>query len=109
MTDLWKEGGVHAFLGRFTAEVDPVSGLGELTLLGLDQDGGAHILHLLFSVPVGPYDPDRRFFGCWGELPPEGLLAITNIPLASFAALRVVSTVSREDHQVNLEGVPPSG
>ena len=108
-TDLQKGGGLHAFLGRLTAEAAPVPGLAELTLLGVDQDGGAHILHSLFSVPVGPYDPDRRLFGCHGELPTEGLPAITEIPVASFVALRAVSAVSREDHRVHLEGVPPSG
>ena len=29
--------------------------------------------------------------------------------MTSFAALRAVSAVSREDHRVHLEGVPPSG
>ena len=87
----------------------PVLGLAELTLMGVEWDRGAHILHSLFSVPVGPYDPDRRLFGCRGELPPEGLPAITNIPVASFAALRAVSALSREDHRVHLEGPPPSG
>ena len=96
-------------LGRLTAEVAPVPRLAELTLLGVDQDRGAHILHLLFSVPVGPYDPDRRLFGCHGELPTEGIPAITEIPVASFVALHAVSAVSREDQQVHLEGVPPSG
>ena len=67
--DLRKGGGLHAFLGRLTAEAAAVPGLAELTLLGVDQDGGAHILHSLFSVLVGPYDPDRRLFGCRGELP----------------------------------------
>ena len=57
-TDLRKGGGLHAFLGRLTAEAAAVPGLAELTLLGVDQDGGAHILHSLFSVPVVPYDPD---------------------------------------------------
>ena len=106
--DLRKGGGVHAFLGRLTAEAAPVLGLTELKLLGVERDGGGHILHWFFSVPVGPYDPDRRLFGCCGELPPEGLPAITEILVASFAALRVVSAVSREDHRVHLEGVPPS-
>ena len=52
-TDLQKGGGIHAFLGRLTAEAAPFPGLAELTLLGVDRDGGAHILHSLFSVPVG--------------------------------------------------------
>ena len=101
-TDLRKGGGLHAFLGRLTAEVAPVPGLAELTLLGVDQDGGAHILHSLFSVPVVPYDPYRWLFGYRRELPIEGLPAITEIPMASFEALRAVSAVSREDHRVHL-------
>ena len=43
-TDLRKGGGLHAFLGRLTAEAAAVPGLAELTLLGVDQDGGSHIL-----------------------------------------------------------------
>ena len=101
--------GLHAFIGSLTADAAAVPGLAELTLLEMDRDGGSHILHSLFSVPVGPYDPDRQLFGCRGELPTEGLPAITEVPVASFAALRAVSAVSREDHQVHLEGVPPSG
>ena len=77
--------------------------------LGVDRDRGAHILHSFFLVPVGLYDPDRRLFGCRRELPPEGLLAITEILVSYFAELRAVITVSQEDHQVYLEGVPPSG
>ena len=108
-TDLRKGGGLHAFLGRLTAETAPVLGLAELTLLGVDRDGGAHILHSLFSVPDVPYDPDQRLFGCRRDLPTEGLPAITEIPVASFATLRAISAVSREDHRVHLEGVPSSG
>ena len=109
LTDLRKGGGLHAFLGRLTAEAAPVLGLADLTLLGVDREGGAHIVHSLFSVPVGPYDPDRRLFDCRGELPTEGVPAITEIPVASLAALTAVSAVSQEDHRVHLEGVPPSG
>ena len=68
-TDLRKGGGIHAFFGRLTAEAAAVPGFSELTLLGVDRDGGAHIHYLLFSVPVGPYHSDRRLFGCRGELP----------------------------------------
>ena len=77
-------------------------------LLGVDRVGGAHILHSLFSVPVGPYDPDRRLFGCRGELPTERLLAITKIPVAFFGELHAVNDVSQDDHRVHLEGSPPS-
>ena len=72
-TDLWKGEGLHVFLGNLTAESAPVLGLAELTLLWVDRDGGAHIIHSLFSSPVGPYDHDGRLSGCRGELPPEGL------------------------------------
>ena len=78
-------------------------------LLGVDRVGGAHILHSLFSVPVGPYDPDRRLFGCRGELSLNGFPAINKILVASFEALYVVSTVSQEDHGLHIEGFRPSG
>ena len=108
LTDHQKGGGLHAFLGRLTAEAAPVPGLAELMLLGVDREGVSHILYSLFSVLVVPYDPDRRLFGCRRELPTEGIPAITEIPVASFAALRAVSAVSREDHQLHLEVVSPS-
>ena len=94
-------------LGRLTAVAVPVPGIAELTLLGVDRDGGAHILHSILSVPVGPYDPDRIFFGCRGELFSEGLPTTNEITVASFVAQRVSSSVSREDHIVHLEVVPP--
>ena len=77
-------------------------------LLGVDRVGGAHILHSLFSVPVGPYDPDRRLFGCRGELSLNGFPAINKILVASFEALRSVINVSRDDHRLHPEGPPPS-
>ena len=66
-TDLRKIGVLHAFLGRLTSEAASVPGIAELTLLGIDRDGVAHILHSLFSVLVGPYNPDRRLFGSLGR------------------------------------------
>ena len=95
-------------LGPLTAKAVPVPGLVEVTLLGVDWDGGAHILHSLFSIPVQLYDPNRRLFVC-GELPLVGLLSITEISVAFFGALCAVSDVSREDHRVHLEVPPPSG
>ena len=109
LTNLRKGGELHAFLGRLTAEAAQVLGLADLTVLGVDRDGGAHILHSLCSVPVGLYNPDQRLFGCCREFPAEGLPAITNILVGSFAALRAVSAMSWDDHRVHLEGVFPSG
>ena len=96
------------FLGRLTVEAVPLSGLAELTILGFNWGGGAHILHLIFSVPVGTYEPNRRVFGCRGELPLEGISAITEISVDSFVARHVISAVLQEYHRVHLEVVPPS-
>ena len=87
----------------------PSPGVDGADLLGVDWDRGAHIIQPIFSVRAGPYDPGRRLSGFRGELPVEGLPAITEIPVSFFAALRASSAVSREDHRVYLEGVPPSG
>ena len=65
----------------------------------------AHLLHSLFSVPVGPYNPDLRLFGCRGELPSEGIPAITEIPVASFAVQCIVSAVPWDYQIVHVEGV----
>ena len=92
--ELCRGGGIHAFLGRLTAEAASVPGLAGLTLLGVDHDGEAHVLHSFFSILVGLYDLDRRLFGCCGELPPEGIPAITEIPV--------------DNHIVHLERVLPS-
>ena len=59
-----KSGGIHAFLGRLTAEAAPFPVLWGLTILGVDQEREANVLHSLFSVLVGLYDPDHRLFGC---------------------------------------------
>ena len=58
LNDLRKEGVPHAFLGRLTAEEVPVPGIMEFTILGVYLDGGAQILHLLFSITVGNYNTD---------------------------------------------------
>ena len=107
-TKLRKGGGIHNFLGCLTAEVAPVPGLAGLMLLGVERDGGAYILHSFFFVSVKPYNPDRRLFGCHGDLPSEGLPGITGIPVDSFAERRVVSAVLWEYDIVHMEGVSPS-
>ena len=63
-TEQQKSGGIHALLVRLTAGAAPVPGLGGLTLIVVDPDGEAHVLHSLFSFPVGLYNPDRQLFGC---------------------------------------------
>ena len=105
---LHRGGGIHAFLGRLTAEAAQVPSLERLTLIEVERYVGAHILQSFFSVPVGPYDPYHWLFGCIREIPSEGIPAIVDIPVASFAEQRVVSAVSQEDHIVYMEGVSPS-
>ena len=76
-------------------------------LLGVDRDGGSHILHSLLFVPFKPYDPGQMFIGFRRELPPEVIPAITNIPVASFGERCAVSVVSQDEHRVHLEVFPP--
>ena len=56
--------GLHYFLAHLTSGVDTVPILERL--LGFDQDGMVHLLHLLFSVHVGLYTTARRLFSCQG-------------------------------------------
>ena len=49
-------------LGHFDSRPYPVPGFEWLSLLGVDQDGTVHLLHLLFSIPVGLYSSDWRLF-----------------------------------------------
>ena len=67
-----------------------------------------HFLHSCFSVLVGPYNLEQRLFGCWRELPLEGLSSISDILVYSFAVRRVGRAVLREDHIVHVEVVSPS-
>ena len=78
-----------------------------LSLLAVDRNGEAHVLHSFFSVPVGPYDPERRLFRCRGELPSEGLPLSADISAPSFALRRIAITVMKEYHIAHVELVPP--
>ena len=101
-TELRKGGVIHALLCRLMSVTVPGPGLAELTLLEVDQNRGVHILHFIFYVPAGPYNPGRILFGCCRDPTSEGLPFITKITVDSFGERRVVSAVSREDHQVHL-------
>ena len=58
MIDLRKGGGLHALLGRLTAEAALVLGLAELTLLGVDRDEKERMKDVCSSIPVHP--PENR-------------------------------------------------
>ena len=107
-TKICKGGGIHNFLGRLTSEAAPVPGLAGLTLLRVNRYREAHILHSFLSVQVGTSNPNCWLFGCCKDLPPEGLPAIIEITVASFAARRGIRSLPLENHIINLEKVSPS-
>ena len=65
--------GLHAFLRHITSGVDPVPGMERLTLLGVDRDDTMDLLHLLFSIPVGPYSANWRLLAFVRDIPSEGI------------------------------------
>ena len=101
--------GIHAFLGRITTEAAPVPGLAGITLLGVYRDGGSHILHSFFSAQFRPYDMNRWLFRCRGKLSFQGIPAITEIPVTSFAARSVIRDVQHEYHIVDPGTPTPRG
>ena len=56
--------GVHSFLAHFTSRVDLVPGFERVALMQVYLDRKVHLLHLLFSVPVGPYSTVWWLFAC---------------------------------------------
>ena len=78
-----------------------------LTLIGVDWDGMVHVLHSLFSVPVGRYYTERKLLAFSGELPTEGIPSVTDLSVDSFRVRRAVCAVPREDHLVHVEDTPP--
>ena len=50
---------IQTFLGHLASYLDPVLGVKRLKLMGVNKDGTVHLLHSLFSVPVGLYSLDR--------------------------------------------------
>ena len=85
--------------------MDPFLGLERLTLLGVNRDGTVHLLHLFFSVPVGPYYMDRRLLDFIGEFTSEGLPPATDPLVGVLAVRRVICAVPHADHHVHVEGV----
>ena len=54
--------GIQSFLVQLELGVDPVSGLEQVTVFGVDPDRRVHLFHLLFSVRVGLYSTLRCMF-----------------------------------------------
>ena len=72
-------GGLYAILLHLALGEVPVPGLVRVTLVGVDEDGRVHLMHLLFSVRINVYSTECHIFACLGELPSEGLPQVTEI------------------------------
>ena len=97
--------GLYSFLSHLVSGVDPVPGFERICLIWVDPDRMLHLMHLLFSVPVGLYSTARRLFDCVGELNEEGLPPLAEIPVEAFAVRRTVRAVPQDDHVSHMEGV----
>ena len=49
---------MHAFLSHLPLGEVQVLGLDKVTLVGIDEGGRVHLMHLLFSVRVNVYSAD---------------------------------------------------
>ena len=100
--------GLHTYLGILAARLESAPGMECLALLTVDYDEEVHVLHSFSPTQVGPYAAERRFLDFSEGLPLEGLPPLAEIPVASLAVRRAVSSFPREDHAVHVEGMPHS-
>ena len=89
--------------------VDPVPGLDQVTLVGVDLDGMVHFMHSLLSVWVKIYSTIQRLFAFLSKLPAEGLPPVVETPhkAETFAARRSIRAVLRVDHVTHLGWMSP--
>ena len=90
--------GLYSFVGYLASGVDLVSGFHALYLIGVNQKVTVHLLHLLFSVPVGLYYTAWGISACGGDMPCEGLLLVVDLPVYAFAVRRSVRAIPRVFH-----------
>ena len=107
LLDMRSRQGIHTYLGILAVRVDSAPGTERLALLMVDQDGEVHVLHSFFSVSVRPYYTESCFLAFRGDITPEGLPPIANIPVDSLLVQCAFSAVPREDHVVHIEEIPP--
>ena len=93
--------GLHSFLDHLASGVDPVLVFERVALLKVNPDGTVHLLHSLFSVPVGLYSNSRWIFACCGEPHSESLPPVVDMHVYALKAL------PRLEHTSHLEGVTP--
>ena len=78
-----------------------------MALLGVNQNGMVHLMQLLFSVLVGLYSSERKFFYCCRELPRKGIPPVDKMGIDAFGVWRAMHAVMRVDYISHLEGPPP--
>ena len=66
-----------------------------------------HLLHPLFSVPVGLYFPDWRLFACCRDMPYESIPPVVELGIDAFGVSRAVHDLPRLDNAIQIEGTPP--
>ena len=74
-----------------------------MELIGVDQDGTVHLLHLLFSVLVGLYSTAWWLFSCRGDLPCEGLSPLVELTVDAFAVRGYMRATPKADLISHLE------
>ena len=97
--------GIHSFLAQLALRADPVSGLEQVMVVGVDPGRRVHLMNLLLSVRVNVYLTQQRLSACLGELPAEGLSPVVEVPEKAFAARRSILAVPQIDHVTHLGGI----
>ena len=100
--------GIHSFLAHLKSGVDPVPGLDRVTVVRVDPDRRVHLMHSLFSFRVELYSTQPHLFAGLGNLPPEGLPPVAEIPDEAFAARHSVRFVPQVDPVTHLGRISPS-
>ena len=96
---------LHAFLGQLATAADPIPRFIQMVPLDVNQDIAVHLLHLLFSVPVGVYYMQRRIFAFKGELIDPGTPLVLEIPVEAFLVWRATSAVPQGNYARKLRVV----
>ena len=99
--------GIHSFMAQLGSEEDPVPGLEQVTLVGVDPNVMVHLMHFLLSVWVDIYLTIRLLFACLGELHAEGLPQVVEIPHEAFVEQCSICAVPQVDHITHLGGISP--
>ena len=97
---------LHVFLGQLAAGVGPIPRLSNLVLLYTKRDGMMHLLHLLLSIPFSIYLTTRGVFTFVGDPPEAGFPQVVDIRVETFAVRSSVRTVTRANHQIQMERYP---